>query len=357
MLESKILPTILIILPSSVFLLLAHPGAGKAAAQCNTRPSSSAPQGTHWYYRINSADNRRCWFLSSEGNKVRSHARELISREPSPSPAPQHGNEPARPTAPQTRPALAASAQMPPAKTRPADTAFTQSSMPQRAIAMNFAARWPDRSEFTNVNVSEPAVMSNSYADLPGATDAEDELPFRSFDSETGPRQQNPAGETAFQSVLFAAALGLVSLTVVGGGFELARRAGQPFLRASWRAVAGRPDLLRRMRADLTNLTDSSPLQERYAVRRGAKLTDPVQDLKASLSELMGDLRRATAASYSPRSFAPPARQMHERITDKNQVSLDAHFGFARDDGRVRQEANQERSVATREVLEMPAIA
>ena len=58
--ESKILPTILIILPSSVFLLLAHPGAGKAAAEkCNTRPSSSAPQGTHWYYRINSADNRR----------------------------------------------------------------------------------------------------------------------------------------------------------------------------------------------------------------------------------------------------------------------------------------------------------
>src|SRR5439155_10436565 len=87
------------------------PGAGKAAAEkCNTRPSSSAPQGTHWYYRINSAD-RRCWFLSSEGIKVRSHARELIS--PSPSPVPQHGNEPARATAPQTRPAL--TARMPPA--------------------------------------------------------------------------------------------------------------------------------------------------------------------------------------------------------------------------------------------------
>ena len=52
MLKSKILPTILIILPSSVFLLLAHPGVGKAAAEkCNTRPSSSAPQGAHWYYR------------------------------------------------------------------------------------------------------------------------------------------------------------------------------------------------------------------------------------------------------------------------------------------------------------------
>ena len=305
MLESKILPTILIILPSSVFLLLAHPGAGKAAAEkCNTRPSSSAPQGTHWYYRINSADNRRCWFLSSEDIKVRSHARELISRVPSPSPVPQHGNEPARATAPQTRPALTASARMPPAD-MPADTVSTESSMPQREMAMRFAARWPDRLEFTNVNVSALALMSNSYADTPGATDAEDELPLRSFDVETGPRQQNPAGETAFRLVLLAAALGLVSLTVVGSGFELARRAGQPFLRASWRAAAGRPDSLRPMRTDLTNLTDSSLVLERYAVRRGPGPTDPVQDLKASLSELMGDLRRAAAASYSPRSFAP----------------------------------------------------
>jgi len=352
MLESKILPTILIILPSSVFLLLAHPGAGKAGAEkCNTRPSSSAPQGTHWYYRINSADNRRCWFLSSEDIKVRSHARELISRVPSPSPVLQHGNEPARATAPQTRPALTESARMPPA-IMPADTASTESSMPQREMAKDFAARWPDRSEFTNVNVSALALMSNSYADTPGATDAEDELPLRSFDTETGPRQQNPAGETAFRLALLAATLGLVSITVVGGGFELVRRVGQPFLRASWRAVAGLPDSLRRMRSDLINLADSSPVQERYAVRRGARPTDPVEDLKVSLSELMGDLRRATAASYSPRSFAPPARQMHKRATDKNQVSFEARFGFGRDEGRVLNPAAER----THEVLEIPAI-
>jgi hypothetical protein len=201
---------------------------------------------------------------------------------------------------------------MPPAN-MPADTASTESWMPQREMAMEFAARWPDRPEFTNVNVSALALMSNSYADTPGVTDAEDELPLRSFDTETGQRQPNPAGESTFRLALLSAALGLVSLTVVGGGFEIARRAGQPFLRASWRAVAGLPDSLRRMRSDLINLTDSSPMQERYAVRRGPRPTDPVQDLKVSLSELTGDLRRATAASYSPRSFAPPARQMHKR--------------------------------------------
>lgn len=76
-------------------------------------------------------------------------------------------------------------------------------------MAMDFAARWPDRPEFTNVDVSALALMSNSYADTPGATDADDELPLRSFDTETGPRQQNPAGETAFRLALLEAALGL----------------------------------------------------------------------------------------------------------------------------------------------------
>jgi hypothetical protein len=97
-------------------------------------------------------------------------------------------------------------------------------------------------------------------------------------------------------------------------------------------------------RLGVANLTDSSPLQERYAVRRGAKPTDPVQDPKASLSELMRDLRRATAASYSPRSFAPPARQM---LTSGSPATT----------GVCGKKRTQERSVATREVLEIPAIA
>ena len=73
----------------------------------------------------------------------------------------------------------------------PADTASTELSMPRREMAMDFAARWPDRLEFTNVNVSAP-LMSNSYADTPGVIDAEDELPLRSFDTETGNANRTP---------------------------------------------------------------------------------------------------------------------------------------------------------------------
>jgi hypothetical protein len=148
--ESKILPTILIILPSSVFLLLAHPGAGKAAAEkCNTRPSSSAPQGTHWYYRVNRTDNRRCWYLSSAGIKVPSHARGAMSDAASPSPAPKPANasETARATPPQTTSAQIASVQMAPAQATAADPAFSETRVHEHATAMGLTARWPDLPE------------------------------------------------------------------------------------------------------------------------------------------------------------------------------------------------------------------
>ena len=181
MLESKILPTILIILPSSVFLLLAHPGAGKAAAEkCNTRPSSSAPQGSHWHYRVNHTDNRRCWFLSSEGMKVRSNARGAMSDVASQSPAPKRDNtsEAAPATPPRTTSAQIASVQMAPEQATAADPAFSETPVREHAAAMDVAARWPDLPESPNLDASELAAISNSYADTQTAADAEEQMPL-----------------------------------------------------------------------------------------------------------------------------------------------------------------------------------
>src|SRR5262249_52893162 len=44
--------------------------------ECKAKPDSTAPSGSHWYYRVNRTDNRHCWFLGAEGGKVRSQARE-----------------------------------------------------------------------------------------------------------------------------------------------------------------------------------------------------------------------------------------------------------------------------------------
>jgi len=46
-------------------------GAEPAGDDCVAKPNSAAPQGSHWYYRVDRTANRRCWFLGPEGLKVR----------------------------------------------------------------------------------------------------------------------------------------------------------------------------------------------------------------------------------------------------------------------------------------------
>lgn len=41
-----------------------------AADDCISKPNSPAPQGQHWYYRIDHANNRQCWRLGPEGLRV-----------------------------------------------------------------------------------------------------------------------------------------------------------------------------------------------------------------------------------------------------------------------------------------------
>ena len=62
--------------PAIVALLLVAliPQAGMAEPagnDCLVKPNSAPPQGSHWYYRLDRAANRRCWFLGPDGLKVR----------------------------------------------------------------------------------------------------------------------------------------------------------------------------------------------------------------------------------------------------------------------------------------------
>ena len=60
---------------------------GRAADDCISQPNSAAPQGSHWYYRVDRTANRRCWFLGAEGAKVRvASPKRLPSAKPSPHP-------------------------------------------------------------------------------------------------------------------------------------------------------------------------------------------------------------------------------------------------------------------------------
>jgi hypothetical protein len=128
------------------------PGAADAADDCLSGPKGQTPQGGHWYYRIDHATKRHCWYLGDEREKV-SQASPPISLQP------------AKPVSPKAEPALQptvanARAELLP-QTRieapqvdgtlspamPADAA-----PPQRWIV---GARWPD--PYSDPPAAEPA--------------------------------------------------------------------------------------------------------------------------------------------------------------------------------------------------------
>jgi hypothetical protein len=46
------------------------PGGARAADDCVATPNAQAPQGSHWYYHVDRATHRACWYLGPQGQKV-----------------------------------------------------------------------------------------------------------------------------------------------------------------------------------------------------------------------------------------------------------------------------------------------
>jgi hypothetical protein len=71
-----ILGAVIIVMPATY--------AGAAFEQCSAKPDSLAPPGSHWYYRIDRVNQRRCWYLSSGDSRIRQASslrrRALINR-------------------------------------------------------------------------------------------------------------------------------------------------------------------------------------------------------------------------------------------------------------------------------------
>jgi hypothetical protein len=54
---------------ASVTLIVATNGVAHAADNCLSGPKDAAPKGSHWYYRIDHATKRNCWYVRAEGEK------------------------------------------------------------------------------------------------------------------------------------------------------------------------------------------------------------------------------------------------------------------------------------------------
>jgi len=128
-----------------------------AADDCLSRPKGQAPEGSHWYYHIDRASKRHCWYLGDEREKL-SRARPQNSAPIADPASPQKDTATQRPVAdahaelplPQTR--VEQETSVPAWQRIPATTANAASvengqlaNAPDAKTQMSvIASRWPD---------------------------------------------------------------------------------------------------------------------------------------------------------------------------------------------------------------------
>jgi hypothetical protein len=137
-------------------------GATPAADDCLSGPKDPAPNGSHWYYRIDHATKRHCWYL--KGEKLSQSAAPISSTAETTtqrSIADAHAELPAQAAieAPKRGDGLAPAADA---------TIATPAAETQRSAV---ASRWPEQSGTSSSTVS-PSTAANSGVAAPPDSDA-----------------------------------------------------------------------------------------------------------------------------------------------------------------------------------------
>jgi hypothetical protein len=304
MFKFKVLPAILAALPASL-LVAGQAGARETATEaCKAHPGATAPRGSHWYYRINRPDGRHCWFLGSLEQHHHSATPRALLRRPA--------------AASRNRSATAAAADAPSPRITLLKTSITAdpyaapaspaSPEPPRAesqASMDFATRWPDDlPDAQDVSRPLPATMSNSYAEPQQqlVVASQIEAPWTATD--TAPARQKSGGGYGFATGSLFGGLTIVLLLLMARTAQYGKRLYRTHLRRPLRLLVR--GLQRRPRAGfVAPVVAGFGPRPRHLADPPPTPTDPAQDLKTSLAELMRDLRRAGA---TPDPVRPPSR-------------------------------------------------
>jgi hypothetical protein len=293
MLRQKILQAaMLVVLPAAA---VAVPFAKATAAECRTKPGSSAATGKHWFYRVNRSDHQHCWYLGSAQTEQSSHARGAI---------PTVNRQLIRHSALRQPDGDKQTASTSP---RPEEV-VVQDSLP----LMNFASRWAN---WTSQDFSAHGVAAIGYQDAYPATEADQVQFIGPADNANSVRPQYAFGKFAFAFLLLA---GVLTTTLPPLASALLKVARRPSVSASKRfTTPNRPRNNRRLPRAGSSQTTSGRLSSRTQTGRSAcqssMAPDTSDDFEVGLKELMGALHRASAEPYTLRSFAPAARSRRFR--------------------------------------------
>ena len=191
MLRPKIPSGILIVLLATI-LLTAQSGFGASTSgECRASPGASAPAGLHWYYRVDHANNRHCWFLHSDGMQISARG-DVLSLKP----RDENGAKQARETTPtQSGTKQIAPPQLETAPPARDETPFPTPSLPEH-IAIDFAAPGRYLPKSVDLDSRELATGSNGDVAENEVTEAEEQTPSASYNVRVvdGGLRQNSAG-------------------------------------------------------------------------------------------------------------------------------------------------------------------
>jgi hypothetical protein len=181
----------------SVTLAVAMNGAAHAADNCLSGPKGAAPKGSHWYYRIDRAAKRNCWYVRAEGEKP------VASRSSSVAEVSPPAETPLQPAVANAR-----------AEASPADIGQSNGVAEQRAESAavdngqsTVASRWLDQAGANAVDTSTPE-PAGSGAKLNSSTPSAAAAPLAAADA----RSASPSGSVPALLLVIVGALALAAL-------------------------------------------------------------------------------------------------------------------------------------------------
>jgi hypothetical protein len=205
---------LVLVVLGSTLSLTAQSSFGETVTDCRASPQASAPQGMHWYYRVDRTNNRHCWFLGSAGMYLDSH-RIVAKPNRTPQSAAEHAWTPSLNQSVQLHSSQLASAGTVSAKTLPLGPSVG------KRTTTDFAGRWLDLPSSVDLNADKPATPLSDYTDEHTSSTSGKQMPpslFVAADKSGGLRHS--AGTANFGSIFLVGALGAL---VFGGVLRLTR--------------------------------------------------------------------------------------------------------------------------------------
>ena len=297
--RSKIL-SIGLALILAVILVSGQSSLGEAKGDdCRAKPDGTAPAGLHWYYRVDRANDRHCWYLHEQSMRVHSVG----------NPASRHPDV-------QTETAGEQIATMPPATPLPT---YEQSETSAEPPTADFGARWVDMPRSVDLNAHGPVAESNGYAVEHAVEKSQEQLPqaWASVSAANGEVQQDTGTQTHFGSISLAGAAILALLLVSEAFVRFARRSTWSLLRFNLRADSG------------LYIERSEPAEDTAEYEPSSRMAgeaEPISRTQTGVNELRRLLQRADTGLRRPQSFAPSVSVNHHAPANRAR----AHSTFAR---------------------------